>query len=112
MCRYILATPSNEADASHNVRVIFGNGLRPQIWPQFINRFKIPHVSEFYGATEGNANIGKLRILSSIRLDCNQNNNFYCSFVLPISEYKQCCWCNWFCIENHSIGVSNFNYKS
>lgn len=59
MCRYILATPANAADTNHNVRVIFGNGLRPQIWPQFINRFKIPQVAEFYGATEGNANIGK-----------------------------------------------------
>lgn len=59
MCRYILATPPNAADTNHSVRVIFGNGLRPQIWPQFINRFKIPHVAEFYGATEGNANIGK-----------------------------------------------------
>lgn len=58
MCRYILATLSNPADTQHNVRVIFGNGLRPQIWPQFISRFKIPNVAEFYGATEGNANIG------------------------------------------------------
>lgn len=59
MCRYILATPPNAADTNHNLRVIFGNGLRPQIWPQFINRFKIGRVAEFYGATEGNANIGK-----------------------------------------------------
>lgn len=59
MCRYILATPPNSADTSHSLRVIFGNGLRPQIWPQFVSRFKIPNVAEFYGATEGNANIGK-----------------------------------------------------
>lgn len=59
MCRYILATPSSSADANHCLRIIFGNGLRPQIWPQFIQRFKIPQVAEFYGATEGNANIGK-----------------------------------------------------
>lgn len=61
MCRYILATPGNAADTNHSVRVIFGNGLRPQIWPQFVNRFKIGRVAEFYGATEGNANIGKYR---------------------------------------------------
>uniref|UniRef100_A0A2C9GPK7 long-chain-fatty-acid--CoA ligase n=1 Tax=Anopheles arabiensis TaxID=7173 RepID=A0A2C9GPK7_ANOAR len=42
---------------SHKVRLIFGNGLRPQIWPQFVERFNIPRVAEFYGATEGNANI-------------------------------------------------------
>lgn len=57
MCRYILATPPNPADASHKLRLIFGNGLRPQIWPQFVQRFNIPKVGEFYGATEGNANI-------------------------------------------------------
>lgn len=61
MCRYILATPANASDNNHSVRTIFGNGLRPQIWPQFIKRFNIPHVAEFYGATEGNANIGNYR---------------------------------------------------
>lgn len=58
MCRYILATPPSSSDKAHSLRLIFGNGLRPQIWPQFIQRFNIPSVAEFYGATEGNANIG------------------------------------------------------
>lgn len=57
MCRYILATPPSENDKKHKIRVLFGNGLRPQIWPQFVERFSIPKVGEFYGATEGNANI-------------------------------------------------------
>ncbi|XP_038118477.1 long-chain fatty acid transport protein 4 isoform X1 [Culex quinquefasciatus] len=57
MCRYILATPESGNDKDHKVRLIFGNGLRPQIWPQFVERFNIPRVAEFYGATEGNANI-------------------------------------------------------
>ncbi|XP_012283173.1 long-chain fatty acid transport protein 4 [Orussus abietinus] len=57
MCRYILAVPSKPEDTQHQVRVIFGNGLRPQIWKEFVKRFKIPQVAEFYGATEGNANI-------------------------------------------------------
>lgn len=59
MCRYVLATPPSDTDKNHSVRLIFGNGLRPQIWPQFVERFKIKRVAEFYGATEGNANIGK-----------------------------------------------------
>lgn len=58
MCRYMLATKPSPADTQHSVRTVFGNGLRPQIWPQFIERFQIPNVAEFYGATEGNANIG------------------------------------------------------
>lgn len=36
---------------------MFGNGLRPQIWEEFIKRFNIQQIAEFYGATEGNANI-------------------------------------------------------
>jgi solute carrier family 27 (fatty acid transporter), member 1/4 len=59
MCRYMLATNPSVADKDHTVRMIFGNGLRPQIWPQFVNRFRIKDVREFYGATEGNANIGE-----------------------------------------------------
>ncbi|XP_023020391.2 fatty acid transport protein 1 isoform X2 [Leptinotarsa decemlineata] len=57
MCRYILATPPKDTDTDHNLRVIFGNGLRPQIWTEFVDRFNISNVREFYGATEGNANI-------------------------------------------------------
>lgn len=57
MCRYILAVPPKPSDADHKLRILFGNGLRPQIWMEFVQRFNIPKVAEFYGATEGNANI-------------------------------------------------------
>ncbi|KAF2355443.1 AMP-dependent synthetase/ligase, partial [Trinorchestia longiramus] len=57
ICRYLLNSPPSPADTQHKLRVVFGNGLRPQIWQQFQDRFAIPRVSEFYGATEGNANI-------------------------------------------------------
>ncbi|XP_030383119.1 long-chain fatty acid transport protein 4 [Scaptodrosophila lebanonensis] len=57
MARYILATKPSSHDRAHRVRLVFGNGLRPQIWPQFVERFNIAKVGEFYGATEGNANI-------------------------------------------------------
>jgi len=29
-----------------------GNGLKPEVWAPFIERFKIPNIGEFYGATE------------------------------------------------------------
>lgn len=38
---------------------MFGNGLRPQIWTEFVKRFNVKIISEFYGATEGNCNISK-----------------------------------------------------
>lgn len=59
MCRYILATPSKPEDTNHKLRIIFGNGLKAQIWKDFVTRFNVPRVAEFYGSTEGNANIGK-----------------------------------------------------
>uniref|UniRef100_A0A1B6LW85 long-chain-fatty-acid--CoA ligase n=1 Tax=Graphocephala atropunctata TaxID=36148 RepID=A0A1B6LW85_9HEMI len=60
MCRYLLSTPSRPEDKSHKLQMIFGNGLRPQIWREFVERFNIPKVAEFYGATEGNANIANI----------------------------------------------------
>ena len=57
ICRYLLNTPECNEETQHRVRLMFGNGLRPQIWTAFVNRFKIPNVAEFYGSTEGNSNI-------------------------------------------------------
>ena len=50
--------PSSRNDKGHRVRLVFGNGLRPHIWDEFKTRFNIAQIGEFYGATEGNANIG------------------------------------------------------
>lgn len=54
LCRYLLNTPAHPLERKHNLRVVMGNGLRPEIWPAFKARFKIPQIIEFYGATEGN----------------------------------------------------------
>ena len=43
----------SDLDGVHKVRVAFGNGLRIDIWEEFKNRFKIPNIVEFFGATEG-----------------------------------------------------------
>lgn len=60
ICRYLLAVPPGAGDRAHNVRVIIGNGLRPQIWQEFVDRFGVKRVLEFYGATEGNSNLVNL----------------------------------------------------
>lgn len=57
LCRYLLSQPERDVDRKHQVRIMFGNGLRPQIWSQFVSRFNLKQVGEFYGSTEGNANI-------------------------------------------------------
>ncbi|KPI93922.1 PREDICTED: long-chain fatty acid transport protein 4-like [Papilio xuthus] len=57
MCRYLLAQPPRPTDSQHRVRIMVGNGMRPAIWQQMVDRFKVPQINEIYGATEGNANI-------------------------------------------------------
>jgi fatty-acyl-CoA synthase len=54
VCRYLLNQPSKAADRQHNVRVIAGNGMRADIWDEFVERFGIKHICEFYAASEGN----------------------------------------------------------
>lgn len=53
VCRYLLNQPPKPTDRAHKVRVIAGNGLRPEIWKEFTERFNIPRVCEFYAASEG-----------------------------------------------------------
>ncbi|KAL7275935.1 long-chain fatty acid transporter fat1 [Rhizina undulata] len=54
-CRYLLSAPPSEDDKNHNVKTAFGNGLRPDIWMQFKDRFGIENVGEFYASTEGSS---------------------------------------------------------
>ncbi|EGU78083.1 hypothetical protein FOXB_11427 [Fusarium oxysporum f. sp. conglutinans Fo5176] len=58
--RYLLAAPPQHdpetgecLDKKHNVKVAFGNGLRPDIWNEFKERFGVEGICEFYAATEG-----------------------------------------------------------
>lgn len=55
ICRYLLNQPAKSTDRAHRVRVITGNGLRPEIWDEFTERFGIARVCEFYAASEGNS---------------------------------------------------------
>uniref|UniRef100_A0A914GPX7 Long-chain-fatty-acid--CoA ligase n=1 Tax=Globodera rostochiensis TaxID=31243 RepID=A0A914GPX7_GLORO len=56
ICRYLLAQPHCEAEQRHHVRLLFGNGLRTEIWREFVERFKV-RVGEVYGSTEGTSNL-------------------------------------------------------
>jgi acyl-CoA synthetase (AMP-forming)/AMP-acid ligase II len=55
LCRYLLNQPERPEERAHRLRIITGNGLRPDIWDRFQERFRVPLIREFYGATEGNA---------------------------------------------------------
>nr|XP_039273171.1 long-chain fatty acid transport protein 4-like [Styela clava] len=76
ICRYLLAQPHKVTDKQHRVRLISGNGLRPEIWEEFVSRFNIAKVGEFYGATEGNANL--------INIDSKAGS---CGFVSRIAPF-------------------------
>ncbi|KXX79669.1 Very long-chain fatty acid transport protein [Madurella mycetomatis] len=59
-CRYLLSAPTRtdpvtgeNLDRKHSVRVALGNGLRPDVWNRFKERFGIETIAEFYGSTEG-----------------------------------------------------------
>ncbi len=54
LCRYLLNQPAGPGDRDHQVRVVIGNGLRPEIWDAFQQRFGIQDICEFYGSSEGN----------------------------------------------------------
>ncbi|XP_070543325.1 long-chain fatty acid transport protein 2-like [Ptychodera flava] len=60
ICRYLLSRPEGPLDKKHRIRMITGNGLRPDIWQDFKRRFNIPVIHEFYGSTEGLVFIGNI----------------------------------------------------
>jgi len=54
LCRYLVSTPARPDDAQNPLTRCIGNGLRPDIWHSFKNRFGLKRITEFYGASEGN----------------------------------------------------------
>jgi len=60
MCRYLMNQPASPDDLNNSVRVVIGNGLRPEIWKDFKKRFDIPFIAEFYGSSEGIGGFGNV----------------------------------------------------
>ena len=57
LCRYLLHTEPHPREKDHRIRMCCGNGLRPDVWNAFKERFRIPQILEFYAATEGNVSL-------------------------------------------------------
>ncbi|KAK4041818.1 Isopenicillin N epimerase component 1 [Parachaetomium inaequale] len=51
--RYLLAAPPSPLDRQHHVHSVHGNGLRPDVWQRFRERFGISQVFEFFNSAEG-----------------------------------------------------------
>lgn len=57
LCRFLMATPPNDSDKDHQIHTAFGNGMRPDVWMPFKQRFGIKVICEFYASTEGTSNM-------------------------------------------------------
>lgn len=57
LCRYLENQPPHPKERAHHLRLAFGNGLRPDVWTAFQERFGVPNILEFYGSTEGNVSM-------------------------------------------------------
>jgi acyl-CoA synthetase (AMP-forming)/AMP-acid ligase II len=79
LCRYLLNQPAKDTDRNHSLRVIGGNGLRPDIWMEFKQRFGIPHIMELYGASECN-----IAFVNALNLDMTAG---YCPLSFDVVEY-------------------------
>lgn len=66
------------------VRMATGNGLRRHIWKEFKERFNIGYIAEFYGSTEGNAN---LLNTDGILGSCGFKSVIF-SFAIPVYVVK------------------------
>src|SRR6185295_7810857 len=58
--RYLMNQPVTKLEREHTIRKGFGNGLRADVWAQFVERTGIKTLVEFYGSTEGNVNFFNL----------------------------------------------------
>jgi fatty-acyl-CoA synthase len=58
--RYLMNQPPSALEKSHQIAKGFGNGLRADVWADFVERTGIKRLVEFYGSTEGNVNFFNL----------------------------------------------------
>lgn len=54
LCRYLMDAPPSELEKGHRVTKMIGNGMRPNIWDKFKQRFGIEEILELYASSEGN----------------------------------------------------------
>ena len=54
LCRYLMDAPTSPLEKGHRVTKMIGNGMRPNIWDKFKDRFGIEEILELYASSEGN----------------------------------------------------------
>ena len=53
LCRYLSFQEPCEDEKNNPIRAMVGNGLRPDLWDCFRDRFGVERICEIYGASEG-----------------------------------------------------------
>jgi acyl-CoA synthetase (AMP-forming)/AMP-acid ligase II len=53
LCRYLVNAKPHPLERKHVVEMAWGNGMRPDVWETFRERFNIPVINELYAATDG-----------------------------------------------------------
>ena len=79
ICRYLLNQKPGPGDRDHSIRVMTGNGLRPELWSEFQKRFGIDRICEFYAASECN-----IAFVNAFNV---QRTTGYCPMDFAIVEY-------------------------
>lgn len=54
LCRYLAMAPECPEEKNNPLKTMLGNGLRPDIWDTFRDRFGVKRITEIYGSSEGN----------------------------------------------------------
>lgn len=72
----IFSAWQKDNDREHKVKIAIGNGVRADVWKEFLKRFGRIHVRELYAATEGNVGfinytdkvgvVGRINIISKV----------------------------------------------
>ena len=60
LCRYLMDAPSSELERGHRVKKMIGNGMRPNIWDKFKQRFGVEEILELYASSEGNVGFSNI----------------------------------------------------
>lgn len=60
LCRYLMDAPPSDNDRKHRVTKMIGNGMRPNIWSKFKQRFGIQEILELYASSEGNVGFSNI----------------------------------------------------
>lgn len=67
--RYLLNAPPHPLERKHKLKRMYGNGMRPDVWSRFKERFDVPQVIEFFNSTEGVLGL-HIHSLNSYTQDC------------------------------------------